>query len=124
MPTLAERTSAFCDEHGEDATFTRAGGGTPATYDPVTNEWPDGDSAGEAWTRTVFEDDPQDDDFEGGTLIVRNPVVLLVPNSAAVTFPPAQGHRIDYMGTRYSVTRSRPYVFDGAVQFWRVIGGV
>lgn len=124
MPTLAERAATFSNTHGTDATFTRPGGGTAATYDPVTNEWSDGDADGESFTAKVFEDEPEDDDFEGGTLIVRNPVILLVPNSPSVTFPPAQGQRIDYLATKYFVTRARPYVFDGVPQFWRVIGGV
>lgn len=123
MVTLAERTAEFTEAHGAPATFTRGGGGTVSTYDPVTNEWSDGDAGGESWTRKVYEDDPVDDDFEGGTLILRNPVVLIVPNSAEVTFAPAQGQRIDYLGTRYSVTRARPYLHDGVVQFWRILGG-
>jgi hypothetical protein len=123
MPTLAERAAAFTDAHGADATFTRGVGGGAPTYDPVTNEWSDGDAAGESFTTKVFEDEPQTDDFEGGTLIVRNPVVLLVPNSPAVAFPPAQGQRVVYLGVPYAIMRSHPYVFDGDAQFWRVIGG-
>jgi hypothetical protein len=107
--TIAQRMTSLASRVGTDATFRNANG------DEFTAK---------TGTSKVAPDEFASDQLQ----VVRNPIALILPNSPAVTFPPelSQGMTIefDYLGTLYTLLKSQPYVLAGAVQYWRVVGGV
>lgn len=106
--TIAQRMTALAARVGTDATFRRDDGieftikTGPAKLDP--------------------------DEFASDQIqVVRNPIALIVPNGPGVTFAPELGAlsiTFDYMGTAYNLLKSTPMILAGAVQYWRVVGGV
>lgn len=106
--TIAQRMTSLAARVGTDTIFSRDDGATFTVKTGTTDVAPD--------------------EFVGDTqTVVRNPIALLVPNGPLVTFPPelsALTVVFDYMGTRYTLLKSTPKVLAGAVQYWRIIGGV
>ena len=121
MTTIAEKVGSLATRRGADAAFSRSTEDA-GTYNPRTDVTTPG-TAG-SYTVKVMTDKITPDDFAGATLILRNPVAVLVPNSEAVTFAPEPGHRFTLLGVAYTVATVAPRILDGAVQFWRVVGGV
>ena len=120
MTTIAERVASLSARRGiPGVTFTRDPSSSNG-YDPVNNTWPDG--AGGDWTTNVFAGEPGEIDFQGGTVVARDPILIYVPNVPAVTFAPERGMTFVVAGVKYSVVGVRPYVLDGAAQFWAVLG--
>lgn len=121
MTTIAERVTALCTRRGAPATFTRDAE-SAGTYNPRTDETTPGGPA--SYTVKVMTDKVAPDDFAGATLILRNPVAILVPNGPAVAFAPEPGLSFTLLGVTYTIASVAPRILDGAVQFWRVVGGV
>lgn len=124
MTTIAERVTSLANRRGVDVTFTRtATEAEGEDYDPLTDETTEGAPPSTSFTVKVMTDKVDADDFRSGTLIVQNPVAILVPNAPAVTFAPAPGMSFVMLGITYTVASVGPRILDGAVQFWRVLGG-
>lgn len=125
MTTIAERVTSLANRRGVAVTFTRSASEDEGeTYDPLTDEETPGTPPATSFTVKAMTDKVDADDFRSGTLIVQNPVAILVPNAPAVTFAPAPGMAFTMLGVVYTVADVAPRILDGAVQFWRVLGGV
>lgn len=123
--TIAEKMASFAASRGAPVTVTRtASAAEGETYDPLTDATTPGVPPSTSFTADAAEGSPEPDDFAGNTLIVRNPVVVVIPNAPAVTFAPAPGMRFSWGGVDYTIAGVKPRVLDGAVQYWRVLGGV
>lgn len=125
MTTIAEMMAANASTNGAPVTVTRgATTGEGEAYEPLTDVTTPGAPPSTSFTADAGEGDPEPDDYQSGTLIVRNPVVLILPNAPAVTFAPAQGMTFVWGGTQYTIATVKPRVLRGAVQYWRIVGGV
>lgn len=125
MTTIAERVTSLATRRGVLATVTRdATTSEGESYDPRTDTETPGTPPTTSYSVKVMPDDTKPDDFAPDTLIYRNPIAVILPNGPAVTFAPESGMELTILGVTYTIASALPRMLDGAVQFWRVVGGV
>lgn len=121
MSTLAEKAAAFAGARGALLTVERSGEEAGAGYNALTGEWVD--NAGTSWSSPAFPADPgSDDEFREASLTLVDPVSVALPNDPRVTFPPAPGMKMTYMGKPATIRKIKDRSLDGAVLSWRILG--
>lgn len=121
MSTLAEKAAAFAAARGAMLTVERSGEEGGSGYDSSNDTWTD--NAGASWTSPAFPADPgADDEFRADSLTLVDPVSVALPNDPRVTFPPAPGMRMVWMGQPATIRKIKDRTLDGAVLSWRILG--
>jgi hypothetical protein len=115
----ATRTLATIKKKGAPVVFD--GAGTPATYDPLTDLWSGGSPAQATGSAVQVPGDP--DQFRALSLVLVNPVTLLVAASG-LAIVPVPGNTFTWAGTKYTVRHSEPVAPDGVPILHTVIGDV
>lgn len=121
MSSLAEKAAAFAEARGAMVTVERSGEEEGAGYNPLTGEW--ADAAGNSWSSPAFPADPgADDEFREDSLTLVDPVSVAIPNDPRVTFAPAPGMKMTWMGKPATIRKIKDRALDGAILSWRVLG--